>query len=262
MRVGDDATLAARHAASQRAFYATVTPCTPGGRIVSLEGGVQAAITPATPSRSLFNAVVYADGDALLRRRDELEEAYAESGIEAWTVWARPGDERVAQALRSAGHSLDARPLLMAARLDRLDLAGRHDAALALEPEATFATVAGVADLAFGVSPEHSFVPVLEGVPVDGARPWVACVDGRPASALVTFVRESDCYVTFVATPPQFRGRGLAGELLRSALRAARDEHAATSTTLEASALGAPVYERLGYMTLGELGMWERRRAP
>src|SRR3954447_17976211 len=125
MRVGDDATLAARHAASQRAFYATVTPCTPGGRIVSLEGGVQAAITPATPSRSLFNAVVYEDGDALLRVRDELEEAYAESGIEAWTVWARPGDERVAEALRSAGHSLDARPLLMAARLDRLDLAGR-----------------------------------------------------------------------------------------------------------------------------------------
>jgi ribosomal protein S18 acetylase RimI-like enzyme len=259
--VGDDAKLAARHAASQRAFYAEVTPRTPGGRVVSLDGGVQAAITPATPSRSLFNAVVYEDGDALLRRRDELEEAYGASGVEAWTVWVRPGDERVAEALHSAGHTLDARPLLMAAALDRLDLATQHDAALTLDPEASFATVAAVADLAFGVSPEQSFVPVLQGLAGGGTRPWVACVDGRPACALVTFLHESDCYVTFVAAPPQFRGRGLAGELLRTALRAARDEHGATSTTLEATTLGAPVYERLGYVTLGELGMWERRRA-
>jgi ribosomal protein S18 acetylase RimI-like enzyme len=261
MGVGDDAMLAARHAASQRAFYAQVIPRTPGGRVLSLQGGVQAAITPATPSRSLFNAVVYEDGDALLRGRDELEEAYAASGVEAWTVWVRPGDERVAEGLRSADHSLDARPLLMAARLDLLDLADQHDAPLALDPEATFAAVAAVADLAFAVSPEYSFVPALRGLEGGGARPWVVCVDGRPAAALVTFLHEGDCYVTFVATPPQFRGRGLAGGLLRTALRAARDEHAATSTTLEATALGAPVYERLGYVSLGELGMWERRRA-
>jgi hypothetical protein len=46
---------------------------------------------------------------------------------------------------------------------------------------------------------------------------------------------------------------------MRTALREAR-ERGCTTTCLEATARGEPVYARLGYRPLGRLGMWELRR--
>ena len=255
----DDGTLAERHAASHRAFYAAMTPTMPGGCVLTLDGGVQAAIAPAVPSRSLFNAVVYDDGAALLAQRDGLAGAYAAAGVVAWTVWVRPGDDAVAAALRAAGHALDGRPLLMGAELHELDLEPRGAPALALDDRPSWEAVAAVNDAAYGVPPDRSFAPALGGLHAAPVRAWVTWAGERPACVLVTSVHEGDCYVGFVATRPEDRGRGLARELLRTALRSARDEEGATSTTLEATALGAPVYERLGYRRLGELTMWEHR---
>lgn len=62
----------------------------------------------------------------------------------------------------------------------------------------------------------------------------------------------------FVATRASARGRGLASELLRHALRAAMAEGCGT-TTLEATKLGQPVYACMGFRVLGELQMWEQR---
>jgi ribosomal protein S18 acetylase RimI-like enzyme len=255
-----DAALAARHAASQRAFYAAITPAMPGGMVLTLPGGVQAALAPAARSRSLFNAVVYDDADLLLRQRDGLAEAYEAVGIEAWTVWVKPGDEAVGQELGAAGHRLDGRPLLMAGDLGAMDLGSGRRAALP-DRVPTWDAVAAANDAAYGVPPERSFGPVLDGLRARGARPWVSWEGEDPASALATYLHDDDCYVTLVATAPAFRRRGLARALLRTALRTLRDEEGALTTTLEASAAGAPLYERAGYRTLGELTLWERRRS-
>jgi GNAT superfamily N-acetyltransferase len=69
---------------------------------------------------------------------------------------------------------------------------------------------------------------------------------------------DGNACVQFVATHPDARGQGLAIGLMRQALRAAR-ERGCTTTTLESTKLGRPVYERLGYRPLGTLGMWELR---
>ena len=61
-----------------------------------------------------------------------------------------------------------------------------------------------------------------------------------------------------VATDPAARGQGLCGELMRTALRDAREAGAMT-TSLEGSAMGEPVYAALGYETLGRLALYERR---
>ena len=61
--------------------------------------------------------------------------------------------------------------------------------------------------------------------------------------------------------PVEARGRGLATRLLRRALADARARGQA-STTLVATAKGAPVYERIGYRSVGRIEMWERREAP
>ena len=65
--------------------------------------------------------------------------------------------------------------------------------------------------------------------------------------------------MTGVATPPEHRGRGIAGWLLRRALGEAREEGMA-SASLQATRAGAPLYERLGFADFGFVEMWELRR--
>jgi hypothetical protein len=47
---------------------------------------------------------------------------------------------------------------------------------------------------------------------------------------------------------------------MRQALLDAR-ERGCTTTSLQATAMGRPVYRRLGYRELGVIEMWERRRS-
>ena len=58
---------------------------------------------------------------------------------------------------------------------------------------------------------------------------------------------------------PEARGRALAPGLMRRALAAGREDGAEV-TTLQATKLGRPVYEKLGYRALGAVEMWERRK--
>jgi GNAT superfamily N-acetyltransferase len=150
----------------------------------------------------------------------------------------------------------------MGTELDALDLDPRAEPSLDLELDADPAwdEIAEVNAAARGARPEVSFRPAMDHLFRVAVRGWLARVGGRPAAALITYLHEEDCYVTFVATLPEFRGHDLRRELLRAALRAARGA-GATSSTLEATMLGAQVYSRLGYRPLGELSVWERRRA-
>ena len=95
--------------------------------------------------------------------------------------------------------------------------------------------------------------------PMPGARLWFAELGGETVSCLGVWPRESDAIVIWVATLPEARGRKIASRLLAHALRQARGDGLET-TTLQASKLGAPVYERLGYRDFGAAQMWERRR--
>jgi GNAT superfamily N-acetyltransferase len=69
-----------------------------------------------------------------------------------------------------------------------------------------------------------------------------------------------DAGVYAVATLPEARGQGLARRLHYQLLQRAR-ERGALTTSLQASAMGRPVYEALGYASFGPMNMWERRAA-
>jgi GNAT superfamily N-acetyltransferase len=249
----DDATLAARQLRSQREMYRAMGSASPGARVVEAEGGVLAAVVPVRPDRSVVNAAVYEDGAALVAARDTLAAAYAEAGVFAWTVWTRPGDEEVPHALAAAGHRHDGQPMLMAAPIEEIDLEPRRE--FELEPAPAWADAARINDACYGLDPLHSFAEAFGDF---DARLYVARLDGEPVACAGARWHEGDCGIYFVATLPHARGRGVAGELLRTALRDARAGGCET-TSLEATALGAPVYERLGYRPLGRLGMWELR---
>ncbi|HEX2086305.1 MAG TPA: GNAT family N-acetyltransferase [Solirubrobacteraceae bacterium] len=238
----DSAALAARRLATQRSFYSLL----PGRSF----GSVRASLVPESPGRSLFNAVTYVDAPEVAPLVPVLAELYASAGVYAWTVWVLPGDDSLASALAAAGHVLDATPEAMGASLSDLDLSGPDVAA-----PPTWDQLVRTNAAAYGVPHGELDAMRLAG---DGVRLYGAA-DG--AVVLAIHDHDGDAGVTYVAARPEARGRGLVGQLLRQALRDARDR-GCTTTTLESTRLGRPVYERIGYRSLGTLGMWERRSAP
>jgi ribosomal protein S18 acetylase RimI-like enzyme len=254
----DDAALRARRLAAQRTFYEEGSRVSEGARVVRFPGGVQAAITPARADRSLFNGVVYEDPDALVAALPALADCYDDAGIEAWTVWALEGHGDMAPAFEAAGHVRDGTPCSMGAALADLDLAARRE--IDLVEDVDWNDLAEINEAAYYESAGGAYMgPVMNGFAATPARGYVARADGRPAACLAVLDEGGDAYVTFVATRREAQGRGLCGGLLRHALRDAL-ARGATTTTLEATTAGEPVYAHMGYRDLGRLVMWERRK--
>lgn len=240
--------LAERHRASQRAFLERF-----GSRVERPHGTVLAAVTPEAPERSLPNSVVYEDPGDVLAALPALCEVYATAGVRAWTVWVRPGDEALGAELAARGHDFDGQPMLMAARIDELDLASAPPLrAVAVDD---WGVVGELNDLAYGVSGLREAFARYDG---RDTRGWLALDGERPLATVAVLEHGGDAFVVFVATLPEARGRGLCRGLMAHALREAA-ARGCTTTTLEGSPMGAPVYARMGYRELGRLQLWERR---
>jgi GNAT superfamily N-acetyltransferase len=241
-----------------RAVFRLFSHGSEGARVVALDG-VVALVTPATPERSVLNSVLYADPTRLERALGELTDLYADAGIEAWTVWVHPGDRETAGRLEQRGHKLDATPAAMGREIAGAE--AHMPRGVEWTREADLAELLRVNDGAYGWAETRPWTRALGGLPPDRARVYLARVDGEPACTLLIYDHAGDCTVWLVATLKPARGRGLAYGLLGQALVDAR-ERGCTTTTLQATKLGEPVYARLGYRSLGTIEMWERRRAP
>ena len=215
--------------------------------------GVTAIVNPAVRERSVFNSVVYEDPGSLAAMREELEAAYGAHGC-AWTVWVPESDSRTARMLAAAGHTLDAQPRAMGAPLSNFAEPGLDG--LDWTDRADIEEAGALNDAAYGY-PRGTWIRGIGASP-EGLRTYLARLDGEPASTVAVRYTDRDCPVWNVATAERARGRGLASRLM---LRALRDAAAAgcETTTLQATAMGAPVYRLLGYQDFGALHMWERR---
>ena len=226
----------------------------PGARVLEPDG-VVAAVVPAAPERAVVNAVVYENAGQLGAAYDLVAAAYAEIGA-AWTVWVPAEDEEAQALLEAAGHLLDAEPAVMG-----LDLRGgvERPAPGALEDWTAHGDVAEVGALndrayTFGTD---SFTRAFAGLAEEELRVYVARHGGRAAGCLAIVDYEGNADVEMVAVVPEARGHGIAGKLLAHALADAAGRGLETST-LVATRLGRPVYERLGYREYGVLQMWEK----
>lgn len=233
--------------------------------LVIERAGVVASVSPICPDRSIANSVTYGDGEPLVAVLDDLAAAYDGAGIVAWTVWAPEFDRRTIGALERAGHHFDGNPAAMVLELERFEPPPRGD--LEWDDAATVETMARLNDAAYGHTPATGFGRAFERR-ADGLdlRIYRAGVDGEPACVLATIdhapapgMAGPDCGIYFVATDERHRGRGLTTRLLGLALAQARERGCATSS-LQASAMGFPIYERLGYRTHFRWHMYERRR--
>jgi ribosomal protein S18 acetylase RimI-like enzyme len=238
---------------SMRAFFRGV-PSSSGGRVIDLDG-VIACVTPAVPERSLPNSVVYESEEQLIAAIPQLADTYEEAGVLAWTVWVPEYHSAARAALADAGHVLDANPAAMIAELGAVDEPRPDDPEP--DPRPTAEDLGAVNDLAYGTG--DAFQRMLGRGPLDPRHVYVAREDGRPLATVVSADHEGDTSVWWVATVPEARGRGLAPGLMRRALAAGR-ARGNEVTTLQATKLGRPVYDRLGYRSLGAVEMWERRK--
>ncbi len=250
----DDAEGWRRLIASLAQWSRTIDGASEGMRAIDREGMVL-TVTPAVPQRSIVNDVVYWDSEALAAAYDELRRTYEDAGVEAWLVWVPDGDAAIARFLADRGHALDSDPEAMV--LD-LDVVERPAEPAGFSREIDPGALARLNDEAYGM--RDAFARALERLDGrDNLYLYGVEEDGELASGLVTFDHEDDCSVWLVATRESARGRGLAGALMAHAMVDAH-ERGRTTSTLEATDLGRPLYERLGYRSLGEIQMWEKRR--
>ena len=225
-----------------------------GGRALERDG-VLAAVVPAAPERAVVNSVVYRTPDALTSAYDDIASAYGGIGAN-WTVWVRPGDDETARFLESRGHVLDAQPMAMIHDLKDVE----RPPADALEnwtAEGDLADVGPINDVAYGFGTD-SFTRALGSWPGGSTHVYVARDDGRPVACLLMTDHDGNSDLELVAVLPEARGRGLSGKLLAHALVDAAERGNETST-LVATRMGYPVYERAGYRPLEQIPMWERR---
>ena len=239
------------------AFFRMIAAAGEGSRLMEFPGVIASAV-PSCPTRSFPNSVVYESAEELSAALDTLAVEYRHAGIEAWTVWVPEGDETAKRILAGAGNRLDANPAAMAIELADLPEPDGDLDGLDWDAEATPAEVGPLNDRAYGWE-DGGFAGAFTRVPDPAMRLYRARGDdGEIACVAATLDVEDDCMLAMVATDPDRRGGGLARRLCHAALLEARDRGLPTSS-LQASALGRPVYERLGFGSYGVIEMWERR---
>jgi GNAT superfamily N-acetyltransferase len=219
------------------------------------DGDVLAAIFPSIPNRSFFNSVLYREPERLLTSLDSITDAYARAGVTAWTVWVPEAERAVAEKLERRGHKLDATPRAMAMPLSELRPPG-PDPELEIVEEADMETIARINEVAYGFDP-GDFGALEAGL--DSSRSYLGLVAGEKLGCAIGFQHGDDCELAFVAVLPEGRGRGISARLTARVLEDAAADGRVT-TTLQATKLGYPVYERLGYRDYGTLEMWELRQ--
>jgi GNAT superfamily N-acetyltransferase len=229
------------------------------GRVLGLPG-VIAAVSPLTPERSIFNSAYAVDDAALAESVDELAAAYDEADVRAWTVWVPDHERASAALLEQRGHVLDGSPRSMGLNLDDLRPPAKALPAGAELVEVDLGVAGRINDLAYGIEgpgwemalgQDHDLRPHALGV----------SIEGEPVSCAISIEGEGegDVCITGVATAPEHQGKGLAAALVARLLTDSRERGMKTGT-LQASAAGAPVYERIGFSDVGFFELWEMRK--
>lgn len=113
------------------------------------------------------------------------------------------------------------------------------------------ADIAAVNTLAYHMPPELGLCmnhPPLWQPDSYGA---VAYFEGQPVATTAVFPVAGTIYVALVATHPEFQRRGFAEAAFRHAVAEGRRLHGNLPLTLHATEAGRPVYEKLGFKTVG-----------
>ncbi|MEZ4520719.1 MAG: GNAT family N-acetyltransferase [Thermomicrobiales bacterium] len=171
-----------------------------------------------------------------------------------WSFW--PASDEDANAFASYGFMSVPGPPLMyrpagAPEISyppELDIVEVHDDATVLDFETTFVE-------AYPVPEMQPFQPgrIVSASALGGPlRLWVGYVDGKPVTTAIAHVEFDVVGVYWISTLPDARGRGYGTAMTDIAARAQPDLPA----VLQSSDLGGPIYERMGFISMGKSRMW------
>jgi ribosomal protein S18 acetylase RimI-like enzyme len=249
----DDGVLSARLWAGFGALQALLGGHAGPGSVIEREGLI-ASVVPNAPDSPTLNAAVAIEPDQAQRHLPELQARYDDAKVRRWGVWLDGRASLAAQALAQAGMVVTSASPGMGARIDDLQKTTND----ARPQEADLETVGRVNDLAYGNYDgrlERTLKPLPNGI-LHGYR---VDDDEGPAAVALALHHERDCGISFVATVPKARRRGLASRVMRQALRHA-EQQGCTTTTLQATDVGERLYRNLGYRRLCVMQLWELRR--
>lgn len=182
-----------------------------------------------------------------------------------WYIWpssspAELGDHLVTAGLAHGDDSplmareltlpLAPAPLPSGVRVERVD-----------DPE-TFAHWVSVAVGGFEFGETHREAALFRTLGYDeGVRQYLAWLDGEPVAVATLFLADERAGIFNVATLPEARGRGIGSAITARCLQDARDA-ACRYALLSSSAMGLPVYQRLGFETVAMLEHYGWRPGP
>lgn len=88
-------------------------------------------------------------------------------------------------------------------------------------------------------------------------RLWVGYIHEQPVTCAVSWTSTGVVGIYYVATLPQARRRGYGAAITLTATQA----EPALPAVLQASDLGRPVYERIGFVTIAQMSLWIKPRS-
>lgn len=121
-----------------------------------------------------------------------------------------------------------------------------------VQAEAALVHCVAIAAEAFGMSPDDArMLAPMSYVRHPRSRLYLGHLDGRPVATSGLLVTGDIAGVYWVATAADFRRRGLGEAMTRHAVNEGVTL-GCTSAALQASEMGAPIYERMGFRTVAQ----------
>jgi ribosomal protein S18 acetylase RimI-like enzyme len=203
---------------------------------------------------AISNAAFRLDDELDPARLIEAAQAFFGARGRGFALWARAGtpeDRDLIEAAERAGlqqiHETPEmvlgerppeRPLPEGVELRRVDAAAAAE---------DFWRVAADAYTSNGFPPEvFAHYDRHDGLAATNAATFLARLEGRPAAIAMTLVSHGVAGIYWVGTLEEARGRGLAWAVTAAAVNAGFDL-GGELVSLQASAMGRPVYERMGF---------------
>lgn len=216
--------------------------------------GVHAFALPELGGNLFQQQVLFEDARALAGALEPLDAWYRELGVRAWRVPVSPEDSAAEAVLTRAGYRpADALPGM---GIPLTHLPPQLPAGLTLEHPDDLDAVLTLNARFYGQDTTvHLDAWRTPPLPSPQVHAVLVREADRALAAGVSVEQDDTAGIYLVATHPDARRRGL-GALVMRALHADARARGCTAAVLQASPMGHPLYQRLGYRDLGGWTNW------